>query len=202
MSNVLSQLRRIATDLNALAVPHALIGALAVSVHTQPRTTKDIDFAILIESADDQDELVKKLLARGYTDQEILMHLEPTHRLGFRVRIASEKIDSVAIDLLTSSSGIEREVIQSAIAIEIWPGLFVPVAIRAHLLAMKVLSQNDSERLHDRVDIQQLLIGITTDELKTARKALSLITERGFSRGKNLEAELIAMLKLFANQLL
>lgn len=46
----------------------------------------------------------------------------------------------VVVDLLFASSGIENEVVASADLLEVLPGLTVPVATTAHLIALKVLA--------------------------------------------------------------
>jgi hypothetical protein len=96
---------------------------------------------------------------------------------------------TVAIDLLFSSSGIETEVVREAVTIEILPDLEVPVASRPHLLAMKVLSRNDSDRVRDDLDLQGLLAEASPVDIEAAKTALKMITSRGYNRGKDLEAE-------------
>jgi len=63
--------------------------------------------------------------------------------------------------------------------------LKVPVATRAHLIAMKVLSQGE-DRPQDSVDLQQLLQRASTADLDEARTALRLIGEREHDSGKDL----------------
>jgi hypothetical protein len=70
------------------------------------------------------------------------------------------------------------------------PGLSIPVASRAHLIAMKVLSRDDTTRPQDIVDLRALLAGAASEDHEAARSALKLVDERGFERGRDLLREL------------
>lgn len=201
MASILTQLRIAAEDLSNLKVPWALVGALAVSVYAEPRTTRDIDVAVAVNAIEEQEALVKRLVALGYRNPQLLMHMLPTHRLGFRVEVRGSEEMPLALDLLFSSSGIEAEVVQSASRIEVFPQLFIPVASRGHLIAMKLLSQDESDRLRDRADLQQLLKLAAREDLVVVTEALRLIAERGFNRGRNLNEALSQALLSYAPQL-
>lgn len=198
MTGLLNQLRFVAEDLSVSGVPWALIGALAVSVHTEPRTTRDIDVAICLRPDADLDTLVRQLVTKGYSNPQILMHLEPQQRLGTRLQIRSSGGIPVVVDLLSASSGIEDEVVRAAERLEMFPGVMIPVALRSHLIAMKVLSMNDGDRIKDTVDLQMLLRGASADDVLEARCSAQLMQERGFSRGKNLLQELERALAKFS----
>ena len=94
------------------------------------------------------------------------------------------------VDLLFASSGIESEVVASAEDIEIFPNLIVPVATISSLIALKVLSGDNQRRLQDIIDIQHLLVEASQRDIDEARDLLDLITDRGFDRNKNLQADL------------
>ncbi len=79
--------------------------------------------------------------------------------------------------------------------VEIAEGLRVPVATRGHLIALKVLAYEE-RRGQDKDDILALFEKADPADLGEAKKALSLITERGFERGKNLDEELDRFLSL------
>jgi hypothetical protein len=64
----------------------------------------------------------------------------------------------------------------------------MPVATIGHLLAMKVLADREG-RENDAGDIYRLLDVADEEEIRLARESLELITERGFNRGKDLQAE-------------
>ena len=185
--SILSQLKTVAGDLSDLKVRWALIGALAVSIHTEPRTTRDIDVALALDEVSDIETILEGLEKRGYSQRQLLMNLAPAQRLGFRLMIPTENASSLPIDLLFSSSGIETEIVQSAVVIEVFPNLPLPVANLSHTLAMKIVSENNSDRIRDRDDIRKLLCIATSDQIEFCKEALTLIEERGFNRGKNLK---------------
>lgn len=49
MNRVEAALRRVASDLDARGVRWALVGGFAVSARTEPRFTRDVDVAVLVE---------------------------------------------------------------------------------------------------------------------------------------------------------
>jgi hypothetical protein len=124
-----------------------------------------------------------------------LIEQEATDRLA-TVRLSLERDDNAIIDLLFASSGIEPEIVTAATPIELVPGLVVPVAQIGHLIALKVLSQSD-RRLQDTLDVQALMVEATPDDLDLASAALDLIAERGYHRGKDLQAEYRSLLARF-----
>ncbi len=79
--------------------------------------------------------------------------------------------------------------------VEIAEGLHVPVATRGHLIALKGLAYEE-RRGQDKDDILALFEKADPADLGEAKKALLLITERGFERGKNLDEELDRFLSL------
>ena len=193
--SILTQLETVAQDLNQLQVSWALIGALAVSVRTESRSTRDIDVALAVSTTEAQDDLVHRLSVLGYRNEQLLMHVLPVRKLGVRLEIRGDNQFPLALDLLFSSSGIEAEILAAASRVEMFPGLFVPVASRGHLIAMKVLSQNETDRLRDRVDLQQLLYQASAADIAIAEAGLKLIAQRGFGRDKDLLADLRNFLK-------
>jgi len=192
MSGLLEQLRTVIQKINQLDISYALIGGLAVSVYATPRTTRDIDLAVAIESKADQEQLPKKLLAAGFFNDQLIVQVAPLQKLGLRVHVSATS--PVPLDLLYSSSGIEKEVVEAANEIEVFPSLNIRVATPAHLLAMKIVSENDSDRLQDRLDIKGLLKVISKDEIEIAKNAMRLIEERKFNRGKDLISRLEELL--------
>ena len=95
------------------------------------------------------------------------------------------KLERVAHDLLFASSGIESEIAQDALPLEILPGFVARVARIGHLLALKILAGREIDQRDARV-----LLGLASaDELARARSVIDLIAHRGFNRGKDLGAE-------------
>jgi predicted nucleotidyltransferase len=185
MTGIFEQLKTVASCMEQIQIPWALIGGLAVSIHGAPRTTRDIDLAVFLETETEQDNLVKDLTQAGFFDKQLIMHLSPVRKLGVRLRVPAVS-SSVPVDLLYSSSGIEKEVIASAQLVEMFPNIFIPVATLAHLLAMKIVSENEIDRMQDTLDIQGLIKEATQKDLEHAKTAMRLIQQRGFSRGKDL----------------
>jgi hypothetical protein len=70
----------------------------------------------------------------------------------------------------------------------------LPAARTGHLIAMKVLAESDV-REHDRADLQALIAVASKRELDLAGKAVRLIEERGYARGKKLGDVLDAFVK-------
>jgi Nucleotidyl transferase AbiEii toxin, Type IV TA system len=199
---------RLQTDLLASRASWALIGGLAVSARAEPRTTRDIDVSVLVSGDLEAERIVSSLFRRGY-QVESQLEQEATQRLAtMRLRIPGEESGGVIADLLFASSGIEPEVVAAAEALEVMPGLFVPVARTGHLLALKVLAldlEHPEKRPQDLGDIRELLRVADGEEVQLARSGLDLITRRGFDRGtpnrrRDLRVEFEDLLTRFANR--
>jgi predicted nucleotidyltransferase len=188
-----SALQRVAADLRRSSVDFALIGGLAVSVRTEPRFTRDADFAVAVASDTEAEALIRRLRARDY-EVAALVEQEAVGRLAtVRLSVAGDA-EGPVMDLLFASSGIEREVVAGAEPIELLPGLTVKVARIEHLVALKVLSRDDARRPQDLVDLRALLRVATTADVDRAREALGLIATRGYHRGRELLSQLDALL--------
>jgi hypothetical protein len=188
-----SALQHIAADLTRLGVDFALIGGLAVSVRTEPRFTRDADFAVAVAGDAEAETLIRRLRTHGY-EVTALVEQEALGRLA-TVRLArADDAEGPVMDLLFASSGIEQEVVAAAELIELLPGLHMKVARVAHLIALKVLSRDDLLRPQDLVDLRALLRTAIPVDVARAREALSLITTRGFHRGRELVAQLESLL--------
>ena len=182
MTQLQRALVQIAADLTEIGSPFALIGGLAVSLRAEPRMTRDVDLALAVEDDAGAEAVIRGLLGRGY---RVVQQLEQdrTGRLSsVRVKPAGERRYGIVVDLLFASSGIEREVVAAAERLEVLPGLHLPVATSAHLVALKLLA---GRRL-DRVDVETLLPAIDAAGHEMIRTSLDTITARGFSRGKDL----------------
>ena len=180
-------LKRTLADLKGVGADFAVVGGLAVSARSEPRFTRDIDYAVVVSSDQAAEGVVHSLLGRGYRLQTLLEQ----KRLGriATVRLVSPHHQEVFVDLLFASSGIEREVVQGATPLRLVRGVTAKVASIGHLLAMKVLSVN-KERKQDHADILQLLRFAGPSDLRTARAALRLIEKRRYHRGRSLRGKL------------
>jgi hypothetical protein len=181
-------LRALSLNLSDLGASWALVGGLAVSARTAPRFTRDVDLAVAVPDDRHAEELVHRLVQRGYAVLA-LMEQEAARRLA-TVRLAppGETVEGVVVDLLFASSGIEREIAGAAEPLAILEGFVVPVAGLGHLLALKVLAE-DPRRPQDRTDIRSLVEAAEPGDLEIARQSLALIEERGFHRDKRLLEE-------------
>ena len=193
---------RLGADLQAIRAGWALVGGLAVSARSEPRTTRDIDAAIVVADDREAEQVVVLLRNRGYVLDTVLEHTAADRLSAVRLLRRGDE-ESIFADLLFASSGIEREIVAEADVLEVLPGLFSPVAKTGHLLALKVLAlrpDRPQERPQDFADIRELLAVADEDELRRARQALELISRRGFDRGKDLEKELEEQLRQFREQ--
>jgi hypothetical protein len=186
-------LRRALRDLGDEGTSFALVGGLAVSARTIPRFTRDLDLAVAVPGDPEAEALVRALGVRGYrtfatVEQEAIGRLAQV-----RLVPPEEDEDGALLDLLFASSGIETEVVSSGEEMEVLPGLRVPVATLAHLLALKVLARDDENRPQDRSDLQALLAVSSPSDLEAAVAAAALIMERGFARGRDLVAAVRAL---------
>ena len=66
MNALEAALWRIATDLDLHHRRWALVGGFAVSARAEPRFTRDIDAAVMVDNDADSEELVRSLLASRY----------------------------------------------------------------------------------------------------------------------------------------
>lgn len=193
---------RLGADLQAIRAGWALVGGLAVSARSEPRNTRDIDAAIVVADDREAERVVVLLRHRGYVPDTVLEHTDAGRLSAVRMLPRGDE-EGVFVDLLFASSGIEREIVAEADVLEVLPGLFAPVATTGHLLALKVLAlrpDRPQERPQDFADIRELLRVADEVELRRARQALTLISRRGFDRGKDLDAEIEEQLRQFREQ--
>lgn len=187
-------LRGVLRDLGEDGRRAAVIGGLAVSVRSEPRTTRDVDFAVAVDDDRDAERVVYRLSVRGYRINAPLEQ-EAVGRLAtVRMTPPGGVGETVVVDLLFASSGIEREIVERAEFLEVFRGVSVPVACLADLVALKLLSRDDARRPQDRLDLHALLSRASPEELAITRADLALITGRGFHRNRDLQAALEAAL--------
>lgn len=191
MTTLHAALRRIHEDLADLGVGHALIGGLAVSARTEPRFTRDADLAVAVAGDAEAESVLYRLRQRGY-DIHALVEQDAIGRLA-TARLTLQEPGPV-IDLLFASSGIEPEVVAAAERLELFEAVTLPVSRTGHLIALKVLSRHDVERPQDVADLRALLRTATPPDLELARRAVELITLRGYHRGRDLVSGLTALL--------
>ena len=186
MSSLETILRQIQAELDGQGKRWSVVGGLAVVVRGEPRFTRDADLVVVVASDAEAESLVRWLLGRDYG---VLATVEQqaTGRLAtVRLLPPGEDVEGIVLDLLFASSGIEPEVVATSEALEILPGLTLPVARASHLIALKVLSRDDVRRPTDLADLRSLIPRASPADLQEAERLLSLITERGYNRGRDL----------------
>lgn len=189
MTSLETALRQIHSELTDAGGSFALVGGLAVSARTEPRFTRDADLAVAVGSDAEAEALIHALQGRGY-GIDAIVEQDAVGRLATVRLTRSDQPQAPVIDLLFASSGIEREVVREAEAIELLPNLLMGVARTGHLIALKVLSRDDLTRPQDLVDLRALLRIASSAELARARESLALIAARGYHRGRDLPAEM------------
>jgi predicted nucleotidyltransferase len=198
-SRLLEVLRRAGEEFDRRRLPWALVGGLAVSIRAEPRFTRDVDLAVAVADDPAAEALVGDLRAQGY-------HLETTLEQAALGRLATARLTppglsatGIVLDLLFASSGLEPEVCEAAERLEILPGVTVPVARAGHLVAMKLLSRAD-HRLQDEIDLRNLAVVLTAEDIELARLAVARIAAVGANRGRELAADLTRYLAAFVSR--
>ncbi len=169
-----------------------------MSARAEPRTTRDVDLAVLVECDEDAERILFALRARGYAVAPLIEQTRTKRLATARLRWRAGGTDSVIIDLLFASSGVEPEVVRAADLTELVPGVFIPVATVADLIALKVLARDDRTRPQDFDDLRALLSVSSASDRRKVAKLLELIRARGFSRGRRLDAHWQKALALLA----
>lgn len=187
MNRLEKALTRLAADLQGLGLRWALVGGMAVSIRAEPRTTQDVDVAIAVGSDPEAERITLSLKLRGYQPQPVQHFVEAADgRLSAaRLLCPGEEESAVGVDLLFAFSGIEEEIVAEAETWEILPRLRVPLARTEHLVALKILAG----RFKDLADAHLLWDHAGPGSRARVAEILERIRERGFHRGKDLQAE-------------
>lgn len=187
-------------DLSALGLRWAAIGGLAVAARAEPRTTRDLDVAIAVAGDREAEKIIVALRGRGYREvstgavmeQKDIGRLATVRFLVPEDEAAEDEEDGLIVDLMFASSGVEPEIVAASERMMVMQELVVPIVRTGHLFALKVLAG----RPKDLQDCQFLWRRMGPTDLQEARETLELINQRGFHRGKNLEAEFARVLEL------
>ncbi|MDM8522945.1 nucleotidyltransferase [Desulfococcaceae bacterium HSG8] len=130
--NLYDEFFSIIKKLNEADIRYAVVGGIALSFHTRPRYTKDIDILVLAKDIDDLKYVLKKM---GYISEASSWTFKSTnitlHRL---TKIEGE--DSLTIDLLAGNEERHAEIIKNAVTEETEYGLTC-IASREDLIRMK-----------------------------------------------------------------
>lgn len=189
MNQYETALRALKAELDSLKLKWALVGGFAVSARGSGRSTTDIDVVAAVVDDKEAERVAYAMSQMGYRSEA---HLEQdaTGRLS-TVRMLSPHASGthILVDLIFSTTGVEAEIVAGAKPVDVFRGLKMPVASAAHLIAMKVLSFAD-HRPNDLWDIATLLPLCSDRDIEEVRRLLRLIEERGYSRGRDLNARL------------
>lgn len=189
MNRLEATLLEIVRRLDDLGQRCALVGGLAVSAHTEPRFTRDVDLVVALDDDRGAEALIRQLVAAGYR-VTATVEQEGVGRLATaRLLPPGETEEGVVVDLLFASSGVEGEIVAAARRVEVFPGAPVAVATVGHLVVLKLLARDES-RPQDDADLRALLRVATAADLAEARRSLALVTTRGFARGRDLAGAL------------
>ncbi len=169
-------------------VKGCIVGGLAVSARCDPRFTRDVDIAVVVDTDEHAEALMHALASHGL-QMAGLVEQEAVGRLAM-VRLSTE--DGLSVDLLIASSGIETEVVTNAEILEVVQGVLLPVARTGHLIALKLLSVAPG-RETDAADLRNLAAVATQDEWNLASEAVAQIQDRGYARGRQLDTELLIL---------
>ncbi len=181
-----SIIKKVARDLNLLEAEFALIGGLAVSIRTEPRFTRDIDLALAVTGDRQAEQIVNGMQKKGYRLLS-LVEQKATGRLATaRLLPEGQSENGIVVDLIFATCGVESEIVRSSTSVKVMANLTLNVANIAHLIAMKILSEDPDNRPKDSQDLVSLLAVATKSELVETKRLLKLITKRGFNRKKRL----------------
>jgi hypothetical protein len=186
--SLLSTASQVLSALRQENVKGCIVGGLAVSARCDPRFTRDVDIAVVVDTDEHAEALIRALIPHGLR-MAGLVEQEAMGRLAM-ARLSTE--DGMSIDLLIASSGIETEVVTSAETLEVVRGVLLPIARTGHLIALKLLSVAPG-RETDAADLRNLALVATEDDWNLASEAVTQIQDRGFGRGRQLEAELLSL---------
>ncbi len=181
MNDIVESLRVLARHLEELEIAYAVIGGMAVSVHSEPRFTADVDLAVSVASDDEAESVIYQLVSRGYQTQSIIEQTRSGRLATARLQLG----DFAVTDILFGSSGVEPEIVANAEEIEIVPGLALPVASIGDLIVLKLLSAAD-DRPQDQIDIRNLRDVAHGQDFERARWIAGCIMERSTNRGRDL----------------
>lgn len=171
-------------SLDELGAAWAVVGGLAVSIHTEPRFTRDADFAVAVRSDAEAEAIVQELTRRSWTALN-LVEQDAAGRLA-TVRLAPPGSLTAVVDLIFASCGIEPEIVGAATRLQVLPNMTSNVARIGHLIAMKTLAY----RLQDRVDLVAMAAIAGDEEMEIAHLGIDLIAARGYDRGHDLRGRL------------
>lgn len=137
MPDLLDSFRAIVHRLTEVNIPFAVCGGLAVSIHTLPRATVDID---LLAPADALTRLGDVLEPLGF----VRRHRAPLHLAQGQVimhrftKIVPGDPDVLGLDVIEARAGVTADAWATRVSAE-WEGRSITVVSREGLIALKRL---------------------------------------------------------------
>jgi hypothetical protein len=200
MNKLERSFHRVVADLSAMGCATALVGGLAVSVHTKVRFTRDVDLAVMVSGDREAEALVRTLIGAGY-GVVAMIEQEQTGRFAMARLVTPDSGPAPAlVNMLFASSGIEPEIVAEATEVEVESGIRGKVARVGHLVALKLLSRDAHMRLRelrrpqDWIDLVELIKVADEAEIERGFAAAALIEARGFARDRQLVEDLKKLL--------
>lgn len=161
MTRLEDALVRAADLLGSLGKQFAVVGGIAVSALTAPRSTGDVDIAIAVADDGEAEAVARSFAAAGYRLDSLLEQDETQRLAGVRIH---DTETGVGLDLLFAMSGLEVETAASARPLEVLPATALPVATVGSLIVMKLLARDDRRRPMDADDLRALAELATEDD--------------------------------------
>jgi len=183
--------------LTSLECKFVLVGGFAVAIRALPRFTKDMDFAVAVQSDRETEKLLLRLQSAGYLVSSLLENKQDGRITAVRLLTPESKSTDPDFDLLFNATGIEDSLVKSGELLNITRRSKALVAARGHLIAMKVLSYDEVRRPQDMIDIRALLKAATKSDIQLAKKAVRAIDHAKTSSRKSCERGLAKILKKF-----
>jgi hypothetical protein len=140
-------LARLQQRLTQAGIASAVIGGIAVSVWSRPRTTLDIDFKVLLDR-----ESAQRLLDILQPDYVLLQAdpLDALHRHGI---VFIKDANGIRIDLQLADVSFDELAVRRARLVELEPGVSAQVCTAEDLIIYKIIST----RLQDHVDVENIV---------------------------------------------
>lgn len=133
-----------------------LIGGLAVSAWSPPRATMDVDFLVLVESAN-LNHLVQALCDAGLNAE--------LRRGGYDDPVPC-LIRADSLDIIVATKKYEAEAIEQSIVVDVM-GRYIPVASPEYLIILKLKAGGP----RDILDVQEILAADLVDRVLLAELA-------------------------------
>lgn len=145
-----------------------------MSARSGPRFTRDVDLAVAVDGDAEGEALIRTLASDGFVASTVVEQ----GSVGRMAMVRLSDREGISVDILLASSGIEKEIVSVAEALEVVRGLVIPVVSVGHLIALKLLSVAPG-RETEAMDLCALARVADVGEWARARIAAELIEKRG-----------------------